>query len=777
VGGLALRLGTGAAAAALVAGCLGASASASASARPLRVAPGPVTDGPVTALARHGGRLYVAGAFTHIGPRTGPAVALDPARGQVVRSLPAANGPITVAIGDGAGGFFVGGSFSRIGDVPRRNLAHVLASGPVDPGFAPEPDREVFSLLLSYNALYVGGDFASIGGRSRNQVAALDPATGAVDWQFDADVGAAPSTVFAQPLMSVPPPPGTRVLGCRLTTSPRPQTVERRGVLALAASGGRVYLGGSFATVNGIERQNLAAVSASTGQLALGFDPDANNPGYQSSAKTRRPDAAGPVDGMAISGSSLYLAGGFTSVAGRSRSRLAKLDAATGAVDAAFDPLPDERLTSLTAAGNRIYAAGTFGSIGGAPRSRLAALDAGTGAADPGFHPVVDGTVQAVALAGGRLYLAGSFGTVDGVSRKRLAAVDAVSGQLDSGFDPNADDNVNALAVSGGTVFAGGFFNSVGGLTRSGLAALRLPGGEIDAAFDPRLGGGAVASLAASASRVYATLAPPPAGAAARVTFRRARTVSLDAATGAPATGFRVRSGGSGPLAVLGRRLYVAGLLDGRRRHRFLTALDARTGANDSAFRPHLAGTVSVLLAGPDRLFVGGTVVPVRVARRTLPDDAPKLALVALDPVTGLRVSGFHPRFDRFTTGPVTGLAIGGKRLFASGDFSMIDGRNLPHLAALDVRSGALDRRFRPRPTFAATQLAVVGSRLYMNASERQPRALRGLDARTGRPNPTAAIPVNGSVCALNADGPRLHVGGDFSAIAGTDQPRLATLR
>jgi outer membrane protein assembly factor BamB len=730
----------------------------------------------VTAFARHGDRLYVAGAFDHIGPRTGPAVALDPAGGQVVRSLPAADGPITVAIGDGAGGFFVGGSFSRIGDVPRRNLAHVLASGPVDPGFAPEPDREVFSLLLSYGELYVGGDFASIGGRSRNQVAALDPATGAVDWQFDADVGAAPNTVFAQPLIPAPIPPAAGALGCRSTTSPRPRTVERRGVLALAASGGRLYLGGSFATVNGIERQNLAAVSASTGQLALGFDPDANNPGYQSSAKTRRPDAAGPVDGLAISGSSLYLAGGFTSVAGRSRSRLAKLDAATGTVDAAFDPLPDERLTSLAAVGDRIYAAGTFGSIGGAPRSRIAVLDAGTGAADPAFHPVVDGTVQAVALAGGRLYLGGLFGTVDGVSRNRLAAVDAVSGQLDSGFDPNADDNVNALAVSGGSVFAGGFFASVGGVTRSGLVALRLPSGEIDAAFDPRLGGGAVASLAASASRVYATLVPPLAGATARVAFRRGLTVALDAATGAHAAGFRVRNGATGPMTLLGRRLYVAGLLDGRGRRHFLTALDARTGATDPAFGPRLAGTVSALLAGPDRLFAGGTVVSDRVTKRTPASDAPNLALVALDPVTGLRVSGFHPRFDRFTTGPVTGLAIGDRRLFASGDFSTIDGRNLPHLAALDVRSGALDRRFRPRPTFAATQLAVVGSRLYMNASEHGPGDLRGLDVRTGRWSPTAAVPVTGSVCALNADGPRLHVGGDFSAIAGVEQLRLATL-
>ncbi len=750
-----------------------------AAAAPLRAVPTVVPDGPVTSAVRLGDRLYLGGAFTHVGPRTGPQVRLDPASGRVAGAMPAADGPVAVAIGDGAGGFFIGGRFTRVGDAPRRNLAHVLSTGEVDPGFAPHPDGEVLALLLDGDRLYVGGQFATIGGRSRNRVAALHAGTGAVDPEFDPNVGDSslagrPEVLPPTPFVSSTPAPIPGTSQCRTSgrSSAAQVQVQRSGVLALAVANSRVYLGGWFSSVNGIERENLAAVSAQTGQLDPGFDPDANNPGYQPSARRRRADAAGAVDGLAVAGSSLYVAGAFTSVAGRSRSRLAKLDALTGAVDPVFDPLPDARLTSLVAAGGRLYVAGAFGSIGGAARSRLAALDAATGTADPTFRPVADGTVQALSLSGGRLYVAGAFRSIDGLERNRLAAVDATTGAVDPAFDPNADDNANTVAVSGGSVFAGGFFESVGGLSRYGLAALRLPRGEPDPAFDPRVDA-RVTALAASRSRVYAGLVRRSSTGVAPgrdALPREGRTVALDAADGRLSPGFRARRGAARSLAASDRRVFVAGL-PGRR---VVTALDARTGVPDLRFRPRLGGTVTSLVAARGRLFAGGFLQPLARGEKTPLPDAPNLGVVSLQPATGLRAGGFHPRIKPHATGVVTGIAHARGRLYVSGDFTAVRGKPRPHLAALDPSSGAADPRFRPPGLHTATQLAVLGSRLYVNSSAREAGQLTALNARTGRRGPGSSIRVTGSVCMLASVGGRLYAGGDFMRIAGGDQPRLA---
>ena len=61
------------------------------------------------------------------------------------------------------------------------NLAHVLADGSVDPAFAPVVDNDVLTMVLHEGRLYVGGDFLHVGDVIRRRIAALDPATGAVD--------------------------------------------------------------------------------------------------------------------------------------------------------------------------------------------------------------------------------------------------------------------------------------------------------------------------------------------------------------------------------------------------------------------------------------------------------------------------------------------------------------------------------------------------------------------------------------------------------------------
>src|SRR5215217_3079341 len=94
---------------------------------------------------------------------------------------------------------YVGGTFTEVGNVPRRGLAHILASGGVDPTWNPDVEGTVSAIHLSDQTVYVGGQFKAIGGAVRNCFAALDHATGQVlPWD------ATPSPRCPPPIALVP---------------------------------------------------------------------------------------------------------------------------------------------------------------------------------------------------------------------------------------------------------------------------------------------------------------------------------------------------------------------------------------------------------------------------------------------------------------------------------------------------------------------------------------------------------------------------------------------
>src|SRR5213078_436787 len=127
------------------------------------------TNGVVNALAISGNTLYVGGEFTHVGPVTGPGVPIDAATGLPVAGFPAVDGCIYAAVSDGAGGWFVGGSFQAIGGAPRSNLAHVLSDMSVAP-WNPQPNTTVLAIALSGSTVYFGGSFSDVGGVTRRLV-------------------------------------------------------------------------------------------------------------------------------------------------------------------------------------------------------------------------------------------------------------------------------------------------------------------------------------------------------------------------------------------------------------------------------------------------------------------------------------------------------------------------------------------------------------------------------------------------------------------------------
>jgi len=127
--------------------------------------------------------------------------------------------------------------------------------------------------------------------------------------------------------------------------------------------------------------------------------------------------------------------------------------------------------------GSTVYAGGGFTTIGGQPRNRIAALDTSTGLATT-WNPSTGGAVYTLAVGGSTVYAGGTFGEIGGQTRSFIAALDASTG-LATAWNPNANTTVLTLAVSGDRVYAGGNFTTIGGLAQSYVVALRGSGSNL----------------------------------------------------------------------------------------------------------------------------------------------------------------------------------------------------------------------------------------------------------------------------------------------------------
>ncbi|MGZ4323176.1 MAG: outer membrane protein assembly factor BamB family protein [Solirubrobacteraceae bacterium] len=332
------------------------------------------TNGIVDAVLPMGKLTYVGGLFTEIGPFTGGGASIDRTTGRPVGRLPVVgpvhegltlNGDVQAAVPDRHGGYYIGGLFRMIGGIARSDLAHVRADGSVDPVWHPSANSFVEALAVSGSTVYAGGWFTSIDGHRRNHVVALDARTGrATSWN--------PST--------------------------------NGYVETLAVSGSTVYAGGYFTRVNGAPRHYVAALNARSGRLTA-WNPSAAG---KLSGFTR-------VSALAVSGSTVYAGGLFTSIGGHARPYLAALDARTGNATA-WNPGANGGVSALAISGSTVYAGGLFTSIGGHARRYLAALGVRSGRASA-WSPAPDGAVLGLAVAGPTVYAAGSFTRIGGRAR------------------------------------------------------------------------------------------------------------------------------------------------------------------------------------------------------------------------------------------------------------------------------------------------------------------------------------------------------------------------
>jgi hypothetical protein len=360
-------------------------------------------DSDVTTLAISGSTVYVGGDFPGIGGKTRAGVAALSARTGVATGWNPNPWGDVLAVAVSGSTVYVGGAFHVLGGLARPGIAALDARTGAPTFWKPKSARAqdpsalavsgrtlyaggqdwlaaidartgkttswdmsyggwVQALAVSRNLLYVGGDFSSIGGADRSNIAALDLRTGqATRW------------------------------------NPRAWSSSSGDVLTLAIARNTVYAGGFFTHIGGRNRHGLAALDARTG-AATRWNPTSN----------------GDVLALTERGSTIYVGGNFDRIGGRKRSKIAALSARTGKATS-WNPAADDNVNALNVAGGQVYAGGDFGRIGGRTRDYLAAINIATGIATPwNPNPNLGGwcrplAVNTIATSRSSLYAGGDF--------------------------------------------------------------------------------------------------------------------------------------------------------------------------------------------------------------------------------------------------------------------------------------------------------------------------------------------------------------------------------
>jgi hypothetical protein len=384
--------------------------------------------------------LYMAGYFDSVNGTFCPAAAsLNLANASLNTAwVPYANNSIKT-IGSTPTSVFLGGDFSGINSTDVVGVVVIDEStNKIWPHTIDLEGGQVDAMTVNGNTLYIGGQFSTVNGQSRKNLAAFNLTNG-------------------------------QLLAWAPTVSGTTATFDNTRVATMEVKDNVLYIGGIFLeiTANGVStpRANLAALNTTNGA------PTTWNPVVGSGTSTSQ-----HVLSLDVDGNTVYVGGLFTQVGGQSRTGMAAIDVTSGAIQPWAPDLSGGYVSKIQITGNTAYVFGDFPeTIGGQVRPyNIAALDRTTGVATA-WAPTFLGEVYDFTLSPSDIFVAGDFMLVNNESRLYIASFSLADGSLNAW---NADINSHGEAVpqivsvsaSANRLRVGGWFEYLGEELRSNYA-------------------------------------------------------------------------------------------------------------------------------------------------------------------------------------------------------------------------------------------------------------------------------------------------------------------
>ncbi|MBP9760760.1 MAG: hypothetical protein KBD15_00775 [Candidatus Magasanikbacteria bacterium] len=704
------------------------------------------------AISADGETYYLSGNFSYVGATTGPGVIVNATTGALAEYHKLGSGSVSarVVISDGSGGWYVGGTFTTVGNVSQDRLVHITSDGSINTSFDPTFDQfgSIYSLALDSAAgrLYVGGSFTEVNGQARDSLVALQTANGDLVDAFQIDVNNF-GTVYDMEINS-----------------------------------GTLYLAGNFSALGDLAtRYSYGAidVSSSTTSTVTSFGDSFGLGLY------------GTAYALEIYDGYVYLGGFFNGIGtGFDINHVARFDIVEGDIDSNWNIGPDSSVNDIEISDTGIvYVGGGFTGIGGdSSQGYLAAVDVAT-ELSTGWSPVLNGSVEDIHIGSDTIYFAGSFDTVNSSTRYLGAAVDAATGLVntDLTFTPNSGSTGYAIMEQSGEVYFLGSFDSIGGARCRGLVGITVDTGLPTSFCHSFTNMGSTAgprTLLLEGNKLYvggafSSINDGSSSPNFAAVFNVDTNELLDIDFGL-SIGFGMGDHGVYKFLIDGDDIYIGGkytAIDLSSDYAVLGKFNKTTGAHDTSLSTGLLypsccggndGEVRDMVLIDDILYVGGYFT-------TATGSVSRSYLSAFNTTDGT-LTAWAPEAN----GRVTQMEYNGTdTLYISGDFGTINGDTRNYLAAVDVTTGSTTD-WAPTVAAAPSVLLIEDGYLYVgggfseiNATAREMLASFQLSDETltnWNPNLDDSISASqSSVHTLKKDNSTVFVGGNFLT-AGSDR-------
>jgi uncharacterized delta-60 repeat protein len=601
------------------------------------------------------------------------------------------NGIVETVAVQADGKVLIGGEFFSVNGTARSYFARLNTDGSLDTSFTAQISDSVLSIIVQPDGkILIAGEFMQVNGSfSSRRLARLNPdGTQDMSFVYSLWLDLNPSAMALQTDGRILVVANNRIARLLPDGTFDGFNLGNAGLSGFAqaldynSADGSILVGGNITSYNGVARSNLIKISSNAG-LDVNFNPvfTGTISGGSISSIKRQPDGK------------ILISGYFDTVNGVSRNGLARLNS-DGTLDSSFAPaLPftGSVINLQLQPDNKIVVGGQFTTIAGASRNRIARLNA-NGTIDPNFsrkRGPNDSVFSIVPTPDGKILIGGFFNSVDETPQGGIARL-AVNGLLDPSFNSGSgfDGAVGKIALQpDGKMMVGGAFTTYNGTARKNIARLNTDG-TLDPSFDAGTGVDAIITdmeIQADGKVIICGLFFNVGGVAGRNIARLNANGTLDATfnpgTGADFEVYDIELQSNGQILIGGNFDHYNGAT------RSSIARINSNGSLDTSFNAstQFDSAILSLVSQPDgHIVVGGAFNTVNSAQRC---HVARLNSNGTEDSSFQLTGGFSSDFVNKVTLQSDGKVLVGGKFLELGNF------NRAHLGRL-FSNGAVDTAF-----------------------------------------------------------------------------------